>query len=71
MGEVRVKHRTCFVTGRPKHLASRGMMWMQQYDVPDTEDDELMYYLKESHRIASSGLTRKKQKEAGLNQNHQ
>jgi predicted DNA-binding protein (MmcQ/YjbR family) len=50
------------------YLASRGMKWIQQYDVPDTEDYELMYYLTESHRIVSLGLTKKKQKELGLNQ---
>ena len=44
------------------------MMWIQQFDAPDTEDDELIYYLKESHRIVSLGLTKKKQKELGLNQ---
>jgi len=51
------------------YLASRGMMWIQQYDAPDSEDDELIYYLKESHRIVSLGLSKKKQKELGLNQN--
>lgn len=50
------------------YLASRGMKWIQQYDVPGTEDEELMYYLRESHRIVSLGLTKKKQKELGLNQ---
>ena len=50
------------------YLASRGMKWIQQYDVPDTEDDELRYYLTESYRIVSLGLTKKKQKELGLNQ---
>ena len=50
------------------YFASRGMKWVQQYDVPGTEDDELMYYLRESHRIVSLGLTKKKQKELGLNQ---
>ena len=44
------------------------MKWIQQYDVPDTDDDELMYYLGESHRIVSLGLTKKRQKEPGLNQ---
>ena len=47
------------------YLASRGMKWIQQYD---TDDDELIYYLKESYRIVSLGLTKKKQKELGLNQ---
>jgi len=50
------------------YLASRGMKWIQQYDVPGTEDDELMYYLRESYRIVSLGLTKKMQKELGLNQ---
>jgi predicted DNA-binding protein (MmcQ/YjbR family) len=50
------------------YLASRGMKWIQQYDLPDTDDDELIYYLTESHRIVSLGLTRKKQKELSLNQ---
>jgi predicted DNA-binding protein (MmcQ/YjbR family) len=49
------------------YLASRGMKWIQQYDA-GTEDDELMYYLTESHRIVSLGLTKKKQKELRLNQ---
>jgi predicted DNA-binding protein (MmcQ/YjbR family) len=50
------------------YLASRGMMWIQQYDALDTEDTDLIYYIKESHRIVSLGLTKKKQKELGLNQ---
>ena len=50
------------------YMASRGMIWIQQYNVRSTEDDELEYYLKESHRIVSLGLTKKKQKELGLNQ---
>ena len=51
------------------YLASRGMKWIQQSDVSDTEDDELMSYIKESHQIVSLGLSKKKQKELGLNQN--
>lgn len=51
------------------YLASRGMTWIQQYNVPDTEDEELTHYLEESHRIVSLGLTKKMQKELGLNQN--
>lgn len=50
------------------YLASRGMKWIQQYDVPEAKDDELKYYLQESYRIVSLGLTKKKQKELGLNQ---
>ena len=52
------------------YFASRGMKWIQKYNAPDTEDDELMYYLKESHRIVSLGLTKKKQKELVINQDH-
>lgn len=50
------------------YFASRGMKWIQQYDVSNTEDKDLRYYLTESHRIVSLGLTKKKQKELGLNQ---
>lgn len=50
------------------YLASRGMKWIQQYNAGSDEDKELLYYLEESHRIVSLGLTKKKQKELGLNQ---
>ena len=50
------------------YLASRGMKWIQQYDAPASEDEELRYYLLESYRLVSLGLTKKKQKELGLNQ---
>tara|TARA_R100000656_G_scaffold122930_1_gene98951 strand:- start:1886 stop:2269 length:384 start_codon:yes stop_codon:yes gene_type:complete len=50
------------------YLASRGMRWIQQYDAPEEADEALQYYLKESHRIVSLGLTKKMQRELGLNQ---
>ena len=50
------------------YLASRGMKWIQQYDISDSRIEELKYYIQESHRIVSLGLTKKKQKELGLNQ---
>ncbi|MEI8595826.1 MmcQ/YjbR family DNA-binding protein [Photobacterium sp. Hal280] len=50
------------------YLASRGMKWIQQTDTDQTKDEALKYYLKESHRIVSLGLSKKKQKELGLNQ---
>lgn len=50
------------------YLASRGMKWIQLYDMPGIADDELKGYLKDSHSIVSLGLTKKKQKELGLNQ---
>ena len=49
------------------YFASRGMKWIQQYDAPDM-DDELKHYIQESYRLVSLGLTKKKQKELGLNQ---
>ena len=62
-----------FLDGQPgyrpaPYLASRGMKWIQQYDAPAADDGDLKYYLKESHRIVSLGLSKKKQRELGLNQ---
>lgn len=50
------------------YLASRGMKWIQVYDVSLAEEDQLEYYLCESYRIVSLGLTKKLQKALGLNQ---
>ncbi len=50
------------------YLASRGMKWIQHFDAPGLSDEELKEYLAESHRIVSLGLTKKLQKELGLNQ---
>lgn len=50
------------------YLASRGMKWIQQHEITNDKKDEFEYYLKESHRIVSLGLTKKLQKELGLNQ---
>ncbi len=50
------------------YFANRGMKWIQQFDSEKEQDDDLIYYLKESYRIVSLGLTKIKQKELGLNQ---
>ncbi len=50
------------------YMASRGMKWIQQYDAPAGSDEQLRYYLEESHRLVSLGLTKKLQKQLGLNQ---
>lgn len=50
------------------YLASRGMKWIQQYDTLAEHVEELKYYIKESHRIVSLGLSKMKQRELGLNQ---
>ena len=48
------------------YLASRGMKWIQQYAKPGLPDDDLKDYLRQSHRIVSLGLSKKKQRELGL-----
>jgi len=48
------------------YLASRGMKWIQQTDSNPEKDEELKYYLSESHRIVSLGLSKKRQRELGL-----
>jgi predicted DNA-binding protein (MmcQ/YjbR family) len=50
------------------YFANRGMKWIQQVTNIQEKDDSLCYYLTESHRIVSLGLTKKKQRELGLNQ---
>ena len=48
------------------YLASRGMKWIQQYAKPGLPDDDLKDYLRQSHQIVSLGLSKKKQRELGL-----
>ena len=50
------------------YLASRGMKWIQHYAEPGLSDDELKQYIQQSHQIVSLGLSKKTQKELGLNQ---
>ncbi len=50
------------------YLASRGFSWIQRTGVETLDDEGLQDYLKESYRLVSLGLTKKKQKELGLNQ---
>ena len=50
------------------YLASRGMKWVQQFENPGNDHEELKHYLVESHRLVSLGLTKKAQKDLGLNQ---
>jgi predicted DNA-binding protein (MmcQ/YjbR family) len=45
------------------------MKWIQQYNSVKEKDDDLIYYLSESYRLVTLGLTKAKQKELGLNQN--
>lgn len=50
------------------YLASRGMKWIQHYEKPGLDDDSLKAHLSDSYRIVSLGLTKKLQRELGLNQ---
>ena len=49
------------------YLASRGFKWIQLYAQTGKPDEELRYYLSESHRLVASGLSKKRQRELGLN----
>ena len=48
------------------YLASRGMTWIQHYEQPGLSDDELKEYFRQSHRIISLGLSKKKRTALGL-----
>ncbi len=48
------------------YFASRGMKWIQRHDNPGLSDDDLRYYIAESHRLVASGFSRKKRSELGL-----
>jgi len=50
------------------YLASRGMKWIQRLTAEGVTDKDLKDYLRESHRLASLNLTKKLQKQLGLNQ---
>ena len=50
------------------YLAPRGAKWIQHFETPGLDHDALCDYLKESHRLISLNLTKKLQKELGLNQ---
>lgn len=48
------------------YLASRGMKWIQHYARPGLSGHDLKDYLRQSHQIVASGLSRKQQRELGL-----
>lgn len=50
------------------YLASRGMKWIQHYASPGLDDEALKDYLRQSHKLAAANLSKKKQREQGLNQ---
>ena len=50
------------------YLASRGMKWVQRTSPATLDDSGLQDYIRESYRIVSLGLSKKKQRELGLNE---
>lgn len=48
------------------YLASRGMKWIQRRNTESINDDALLEYLAESHRLVAAGLTRRLRAELGL-----
>jgi len=50
------------------YLASRGMKWIMRTGAETVSGADMQGYLRESHRLASLNLTKKLQKELGLNQ---
>ncbi len=48
------------------YLASRGMKWIQYYRDEAMADDELLDLIRDSHRLVAAGLTKKAQRELGL-----
>ena len=50
------------------YMASRGMKWIQIFDGTKISDSEIKDLISESYRIVSMGLTKKRQKELGINQ---
>lgn len=49
------------------YLASRGLKWIQHYSKPGLSRKELQDYLRYSHQLVARGLSKKLQKELGLN----
>ena len=50
------------------YMASRGMKWIQHFDKSGLPDDELANHIRHSYLLVSMKLTKKRQKELGLNQ---
>ena len=50
------------------YMASRGMKWIQHYSEPGLDDDTLKEHIALSYKLVSQNLTKKRQRELGLNQ---
>lgn len=51
------------------YLASRGMSWIQITGNDTLSDEDVRAYIAESHRLVAAGLTKKLQRELGLDRN--
>ena len=49
------------------YLASRGIKWIQHYDLPGLGDDDLKAYIEKSYELVVEKLTKKVRIELGLN----
>ena len=50
------------------YLASRGMKWIQRHKTVGLSNEDLKDYLSELYRLVSLNLTKKLQRELGINQ---
>ncbi|KAE9629631.1 MmcQ/YjbR family DNA-binding protein [Parasedimentitalea maritima] len=48
------------------YLASRGMKWLQHYDLPGLSDAELRRHFEISYDLVAAGLSKKKRVELGI-----
>lgn len=48
------------------YLASRGLKWIQHYDLPGLNDSQLKTYLRKSYDLVLAGVSKKKRRELGL-----
>ena len=48
------------------YLASRGMSWIQRVDDRTMDDQALLDYITESHRLCGAALPKARQRELGL-----
>ncbi|PIE13353.1 MAG: hypothetical protein CSA70_05530 [Rhodobacterales bacterium] len=48
------------------YLASRGMKWLQQYDLPGLSDEELKAHIRASYDMIAAKLTKKLRRELGF-----
>jgi len=48
------------------YMAARGMKWIQQYHCQDDLEDQLRYYIEQSHRLVALGLSKKRRAAIGL-----